>query len=69
MTLVREVIAYYKHGNVKVNSAPRPGSLVTVIVPPCSSTICLAIANPNPLPLVDRARERDLSPRQKRSKT
>ena len=37
-------------GRVKWNWLPSPGKLFTQILPPCISTNCLQIANPNPVP-------------------
>ena len=37
-------------GSVTVNRLPEPGSLSTVIVPPCCSTIVCVIARPSPVP-------------------
>lgn len=54
-------------GNLIVKLVPFPTSLATSIVPPWSETICLAIANPRPLPPVRRSRAG--SARQNRSNT
>ncbi len=37
-------------GNVKLKVEPCPGTLVTVIAPPCSSTSARVMARPNPVP-------------------
>gem|GEM_PF-4817779 len=37
-------------GRSILNSDPLPGSLATLIFPPCCSTICFTIAKPNPVP-------------------
>jgi hypothetical protein len=37
-------------GNVKLKVEPLPNSLVTQILPPCSSTNFLASVNPSPVP-------------------
>ena len=44
-----------------VNVVPLPSSLEALIVPPWSSTICLTMDSPSPVPPV--ARERALSTR------
>ncbi len=37
-------------GKSMVNLEPLPGSLATLILPPCCSTICFTIAKPRPVP-------------------
>ena len=37
-------------GTVKLKWLPAPGSLWTVTVPPCASTVSLTMANPSPVP-------------------
>src|SRR5690606_12928074 len=46
-------------GSATMKAAPSPGRLWTEMVPPCRSTIFLAMARPSPLP--PAARWRDLS--------
>ena len=43
-------------GSVIVNVVPTPGVLSHVIVPPCASTICFAMASPKPVPAAPAAR-------------
>ena len=59
-------LRYEWMGNVNQNLEPWPRVLSTPILPPCTSTSCLAIVNPRPVP--PPVRERDFSPRQNRSK-
>jgi hypothetical protein len=33
-----------------VTVVPEPGALAAVIVPPCASTVCRAMASPSPVP-------------------
>lgn len=47
--------------SVKLNIEPLPTSLCTLTLLSCASTICLTIANPNPVP--PTSRERSLSTR------
>ena len=54
-------------GRRTVNTAPVPGSLSAVTVPPCASTNWRTMDRPSPLPPVRLLR--DFSARQKRSKT
>ena len=56
-------------GSTTVKMVPRPGRLCTEIVPPWASATHLVIASPSPVPGCAPTRDRDGSPRQKRSNT
>ena len=61
---VRNCYAVTATGKVNVKQLPWPGSLVTLMLPPCASTIPFAIASPRPTPPRDVFLDR-----QNRSKT
>src|SRR5688572_20678247 len=53
------LVGVWSSGRCKVKVVPAPSLLVTVICPPCASTMALQMARPRPLLLL--ARERALS--------
>ena len=43
-------LVYTPFGRWRVKTVPLPGFVSTLILPPCTETICLQIERPNPVP-------------------